>query len=107
MKKYNALFYFLIISAFVFISHLQSAEKAVICVPIADLIGQSLHSLHALRDTYNSYNLYQQLPVCGEKNTHISCPRLHQLVYNDVVEIIKYEHDEVCIQIPNLYYLTA
>jgi len=107
MKKYNALFYFLIISAFVFIAHLQSVEKAVICVPIADLIGQSLHSLHALRDTYNSYNLYQQLPVCGEKNAHISCPRLHQLIYNDVVEIIKREHDEVCIQIPNLYYLTA
>lgn len=104
MKKYNAAFHYLISFALFSTSVLQSSEKAVICVAVADLMGQPLHALH---DAHNSYNFYQQLPVCGEKNAHISCPRLHQLVYNDVVEIIKHQHDEVCIQIPHLYYLSS
>src|SRR5690606_27612358 len=39
-------------------------------------------------------------------NAHHTCPRLHQLLYNEVVEVIKKQNNEICIAIPNTYYLT-
>lgn len=78
-------------------------QKAVICVPIADLVGQPIHTIYPEQPSDDSYN---SLPVCGEKNIGYACPRLHQLLYNDVVEIIATKNDETCINISNIFYIT-
>ncbi len=79
------------------------AQKAVICVPIADLIGQQITSLMPNQSAEKSY---ETLAVCsGEIKSSLGCPRLHQLLYNDVVELIVTAKDEVCIRIPHAYYL--
>src|SRR5579872_3052169 len=50
-------------------------DKAVISVPIADLLGQPAHNIYPEQSSDKSYNM---LPVCGEKNNGYACPRLHQ-----------------------------
>ena len=82
-----------------------SAQKAMICVPIADLIGQQITTLIPNDPAEKSY---ATIAACGGQiKSSIACPRLHQLLYNDSVEIIKTTDDEVCIRIANAYYLIA
>jgi cell wall-associated NlpC family hydrolase len=79
-------------------------QQAVICVPVADLVGQSIKSIYPNLSTDNAYNA---LPMCpGQKNAGYACPRLHQLLYNDVVTIIKQTDDETCIQTSHAFYIT-
>jgi len=84
-------------------NNIFSAQKAVICVPVADLIGQQITTLIPNTSAEKSY---ATIAVCaGQIKSSIACPRLHQLLYNDRVEIIKTIDDEVCIRIANAYYL--
>lgn len=79
-------------------------QKAVINAPIADLIGQQIITLIVDQPAEKSY---KNLPVCaGEIKSSIACPRLHQLLYNDMVEIVTTTADEVCIRIPQAYCAT-
>ena len=81
-----------------------ATQKAVVCVPVADLIGQPLSTIYAEK---NSSEAYQSLAVCsGKLNTTKSCPRLHQLLYNDIVEIIKTEKNEAYIKISQAFFIT-
>ncbi|HLW73284.1 MAG TPA: hypothetical protein VKR54_04525 [Candidatus Babeliales bacterium] len=78
-------------------------QKAVINVPIADLIGQPIT---IIRPNESAEHAYNSLAVCGgQTNSPYSCPRLHQALYNDIVEIVKESNDELCIQISHAYYL--
>ncbi len=70
-------------------------QKAVVVAPIIDLIGQPL-AKHALT--------YDTLPVASTYAQ--GCPRIHQLIFNEVVEIIKETDHEYCISIPHLFYIT-
>ncbi len=74
-------------------------EEAVIIVPVADLIGQPL----------SSYELssYQDFPLCCRQlnNSYNGCPRLHQSLYNEKVTVLETRENEVCISIPQLFYL--
>jgi len=80
-----------------------AVQKAVINVPIADLIGQQIHTIRSHEQIDAAYN---SLAVCGgNTNSAYSCPRLHQLLYNDIVEIIKETAEEVCIRTTHAYYL--
>lgn len=78
-------------------------QKAVICVSIADLTGQPLYSL----DPYKTVEqIYSSIPVCGVNNSLYSCARLHQLLYNEIVEVIRFTDNEACIKVMNSYYST-
>lgn len=82
-----------------------TSQKAVICVPIADLLGQPITTIFPDLPAEQSYN---SIGMCATQITSlISCPRLHQLLYNDIIDVIKETEDEVCIQIPHAYYLTS
>jgi hypothetical protein len=70
-------------------------QKAVTIVPVADLLGRPAPC--ALNDTY-----YQQLPICSKNSTNDS--RIHQLLFNEVVEIKEQKHNQVFIHVPNAYY---
>jgi hypothetical protein len=80
---------------------LNAMEKAVICVPIADLLGEPMHKIYPGQLVTNSYD---NLPVCDKTNTRYACPRIHQLVYNDIVDIVETKNDETHIQISQLFY---
>lgn len=71
------------------------AQKGVVIQPIADLIGQQLAK--------NSLN-YDTLPVASP-NAH-GCPRIHQLIFNEIVEIVDESATEYCVRIPHLFYVT-
>ena len=63
------------------------AQKAVINVAIADLIG---NPIIAIRPDEQPENSYKNIAICGgQTNSPFSCPRLHQLLYNDIVDVIK------------------
>lgn len=79
-------------------------QKAVIVVPIADLVGQPMRTFYPNCDIKRAY---QNLPVCGGViNPLHACPRMHQLVYNDIVDIIRMEEQEVCIKTGDAFYYT-
>lgn len=80
------------------------AQQAVISVPIADLVGQPMVDLFS---TTMAEKTYANLAVYGGPITSdYACPRLHQLLYNDTVEVIKYKKDEVYIRIAHAFYIT-
>lgn len=89
---------------FIFIgtSNLLLSQKAVINVPVADLLGQQI----ATMPSDNVEELYAKIPVCaGEIKSSMACPRLHQLLYNDTVELLKTVGGQACIRISHGYYL--
>lgn len=103
MKKITsiiALFIILALNVSIF-----SQQKAVINVAVADLVGQQA----AIINPHNSAEkTYKNLPVCaGEIKSSVACPRLHQLLYNDIIEIITTTTNEVCIRIPQAYCMTS
>lgn len=81
----------------------QSQEhKAVIIVPITDLLGQSLASFNKAHKTKLTY---ATIPISG-KNENKACPRLHQLLFNKVVTVLETQKDEVKVQVPNHFCQT-
>lgn len=100
MKLIHAAILFYITSTCI---NLFSEEKAVISVPIADLIGQQITTI--IPDI-PAENTYATIAMCGGQiKSSIACPRLHQLLCNDIIEVVKAVDDEVCIRITHAYYL--
>jgi len=89
------------------ITTIQAGQQAVVCVPVADLVGSPLTTQYPSLGTTIA-DRYYQMPYCGSsKNGGIVCPRVHQLLFNEVVTVIAaYEH-QACITIPHLFYVTA
>lgn len=103
MKHSYRIITFTVISCIFIAQTTCTMQKAVINVPIADLIGQSMTTIRPNEPVEDAYNT---IAFCGVQ-THYSpyCTRLHQLLYNDIVEIVKSTDDEVCIRINHAYYL--
>ena len=79
-------------------------QKAVISVPIADLVGQPMADLLC---TITPNDAYAAIPICGGATpSDYACPRLHQLLYNDIVTVEKYHKNEACIRIAHTFYIT-
>ncbi len=100
------LFFFVLFIFALFINALcHTAQKAVISVPIADLIGNPMGTIWPHE---NISNAYAHIPTCGAQiNSSFACPRLHQLLYNDIVELIKTHNDEVYIRTSHAFYITS
>lgn len=99
----NRLYGIIFISTFSWAFCVLSGDKAVIIVPVADLIGQPMRVFHARKPVHTAYN---ELPwwqgLSPQDNT---CPRLHQALFNEMVTVIKTTKDEALVRIPNIYYL--
>lgn len=78
--------------------------KAVVIYPVIDLVGDPLYR-HITTDIMSK--VYKQFPACTSHKTHDICPRIHQLLFNEVVEVIQEQGQEVHIKIPQLFYVTA
>lgn len=81
----------------------HTSQKAVINVPIADLLGQSIITM---RPNESPHTAYHAIALCGGQiNSTYACPRLHQLLYNDIIDVIKTTDDEAQIRIAHAYYV--
>lgn len=88
-------------------SYSQAATQplpAVTIVPVANLAFQPIAPLFPNKTTAACY---QEMSLEGTKNSTHSCPRAHQLLFNERVEIIDRTADEVLVRIPQCYYITA
>ncbi len=98
MKKNIILFSSVILCmTSIFCATSKTNGKAVVIVPIADLVGGTILGEPILKTT----NAYDNMPVYAANR----CQRIHQLLYNEVVEIINTRGDEVCIRISNVFYV--
>jgi hypothetical protein len=82
----------------------ESLHKAVVIHPVADLIGQPIQSLFNNQSVQSAYN---QIPLYSQDITNNqACARLHQVLFNEIVEIVETRGQEVCVKIPNMFYIT-
>ncbi|HEV2916377.1 MAG TPA: hypothetical protein VGW78_01380 [Candidatus Babeliales bacterium] len=95
---------YLITVSFIGITNFVIAYKAVTINPVVDLIGQSIQVFYPDLPVQKAY---KKIPLCaGNLHKWISCPRLHQLLYNEVVDILENNGEQVKLRIPNLFYIT-
>jgi hypothetical protein len=87
------------------ISCTLSAQKAVIVVPVADLVGQPLASFYKNQKPVEQSYLDLAWAGLGKLHTY-ACPRLHQALFNEVVDLIEIQGQEARIRLPNLFYQT-
>src|SRR3989304_1991478 len=72
------------IVSFIFYADIR-AQKAVIIVPVADLVGQPMQSFYKNKKPTSAY---EELPWAASGADHyLACPRLHQALFNEVVEL--------------------
>ncbi len=79
------------------------AQKGVVVVPVADLVGQPMQTFNPHTPARTSY---QHLSWSARGSDYDACPRVHQLLFNEVVDIIQNKKDELHIKVPNVYYQT-
>lgn len=96
-KKINSLLLCLGYACHMHAYHIHEYHKGVVLKPVINVVGQPI-----LKDY-----TYDQFPYAGASNPFQACPRLHQLLYNETVEIIKQEGNELYIKIPHAFYITA
>jgi hypothetical protein len=74
-------------------------QRAWICVPVADLVGQRMETV----STKKCQDAYFDMPFYGKGNW--ACPRIGQALFGQEVDLEKCEDHESLICIKNLYYL--
>ena len=80
------------------------AIRGVAIVPVADLTLQKLKTLYSGKKLNEAY---QTLSLEGTKKSLQSCPRTHQLLFNEQVEILRQEGNEILVHVPNCFYLAG
>src|SRR3990167_5306648 len=79
------------------------AIPAVTIVPVANLATEPL-SKRFPRETFP----YEKLPTTYKSKGGIDeCPRLHQLIFNERVNIIKKQGNDVMVEVPYLFFQTS
>lgn len=79
---------------------------AVVCVPVADLVGEPLDTRYPTLGKTIAQR-YHTLPYSGGTyESGIACPRVHQLLFNEIVTIVSMHEHQACITIPHLFYVT-
>ncbi|MGB8366806.1 MAG: hypothetical protein WCD44_00450, partial [Candidatus Babeliales bacterium] len=105
MKKKKTILSFILLHFFLLNSKIQTKyKKAVVTVPVADLVGEEIGQLVNPQQVEQTY---KQLPFAPGIKPEMACPRIQQLLFNEVVEIIKEKDQEVYIRIPHLFYLRS
>lgn len=103
--KYSA-----IIGCFLSWFYLYADNKAVVIVPVADIVGSPIKSFGLASTIKDSY---QTIGICGApNNSSVGSPRIHQLLFNEVVDIVTDEQtleqsDEVCIRFEGAFFITS
>lgn len=84
---------------------IMAARYGIVVKPIADLVGSPIQTFFPEMSVDKAY---QQLVLCGaEKKLWIGCPRLHQLIAHEMVEVLDQTPYEYKIKTPHLFYVTG
>lgn len=95
---FRAFLLFIIIYITIY-ANVITAKKALVVVPIADLVGRPMSGPNILVS-------YDNIPLAaGKFKIGQMCPRLHQLIFNEIIDIADEQSNEVRVNIPNVYYL--
>ena len=76
--------------------------RALVTVPVADLIGEPIN---ALQKPWLPPFGYDTLPHSSGTNGRAACPRMHQLLFNEVVEVLEAKKDEVKVEISSTFFI--
>ncbi len=79
------------------------SERGVVVVPVADLVGQPLATFYPSQTAKISY---KTLPWSCYRSHYEANARLHQLLFHEQVKIIERRGNEVCVEVPHVYYTT-
>jgi hypothetical protein len=107
MKSYSVLgLIFLILLLLFSLRHVRVNEpySALTITPVADLVETSTQTLF---QNIEPKSVYDFLPLCGGYTPapSFTCPRVHQLLFNEVVEVVQERGEEILVRIPNAYHL--
>jgi hypothetical protein len=91
MKTQNLIFIIFIIAG-----KCIFAKEALVIKPVIDCVSQSTYF-----DNKNNY-LIPLSPI--DKKNADACPRRHQLLFNEIVNILENKSKEVTVEIPNLFF---
>ncbi len=80
-------------------TYFEDPQAVVIAVPVADAVGNPLHSLDPMVPVED---LYRQLPFSPDVRG--TCHRIHQLLYNEVGTVLKQEGDELLVEFPHFFW---
>lgn len=103
--KYNV-----IIGCFLSYFCIHSVHKAVVIVPVADILGSPIKHFGLGSNISDSY---ESMGICGAPNqSSVGSPRIHQLLFNEMVEILTDEQaleeaEEVCIRFDGVFFITC
>lgn len=75
-------------------------NKGLVIIPVADAVIKSMKSYDNAKSVDE---LYKELPMSPEKGLY-GFLRLHQLLFNEVVSVLKVEDQEVECQFPGFFY---
>lgn len=79
-------------------------RPAMVRVPVADLVGAPIQTFKLAKTIKDSY---AKIAYCGVAPIPTQgTPRIHQLLLHELVEIVSEDGDEVCIIIPQLFFIT-
>jgi len=93
------LLYFLLIIVHITNQKVIRTEPALVITPVADLIGRPVKQ----SDMFVNYS---NIPLAsGAFQRGQLCPRVHQLIFNEIVDMSKKQCDEARINISSVYYL--
>lgn len=95
----------LIIFIFSITSLNTSAELAIVTAPVIDLLPMPTRGLNKKLSAEQYYNQIPISPVRPGKDLQ-SCPRLHQALFNEVVDIVEQTTHEAKVKILNAYHLS-
>ena len=79
-----------------------NAQKGIIIVPVTELVGQPMKTFYP---NSNSETRYTEIPFCSSTNA-TTCPRIHQLLLHEQVDILQEKGDELYIRIPSVFYVS-
>ncbi len=80
------------------------SEIGVVIVPVADLVGQPLTTFYPSQAVKISY---KALPWSCYRAHYEANARLHQLLFHEQVKIIERRGNEICVEVPHVYYTTS
>ncbi|CAN5176855.1 hypothetical protein BH09DEP1_BH09DEP1_6960 [soil metagenome] len=79
-------------------------QPAMVIVPVADLVGAPIQTFELGKTIKESY---AKINICGAAGIPTQgSPRIHQLLLHERVEIVSDNGDEVCIIIPQIFFIT-
>lgn len=84
-------------------SHRDRAIRAVVIYPVIEALSRPLTDLH---DRSKITSLYKKLAY-SLNNFSKECPRLHQLLFNEIVTIKRDNGIEVECEVPSFFYLDS